>query len=78
MCLDDIQVIKVFIHPIEVEKLSLSSQCAAQAAIINPYCFDLFNRSVFCSVYLVYLGVYLERYGHLVLLLVYDCLLERC
>ena len=65
MCLDDIQVIKVFIYPIEVEKLSLSLQCAAQAAIINPYCFDLFKHSVFCS---VYLGV--EHYGHLVLLIV--------
>ena len=63
--MDDIQVIKVFIHPIEVEKLSLSLQCAAQAAIINTYCFDLFNRSVFCS---DYLGV--ERCGHLVLLIV--------
>ena len=62
MWLDDIQVIKVFICPIEVEKLSLSLQCAAQAAIINTYCFDLFNRSMFCS---DYLGV--EQYGHLVL-----------
>ena len=52
---------KVFIYPIEVEKLSLSLRCAAQAAIINTYCFDFFNRSVFCS---GYLGV--ERYGHLV------------
>ena len=35
--------IKVFIYPIEVEKLSLSLQCATQAAIINTYCFDLFQ-----------------------------------
>ena len=42
--------IKVFIYPIEVEKLSLSLQCAAQAAIINTYCFDLFqSQCVDCT-----------------------------
>ena len=50
------------IYRIEVQKLSLFLQCAAQVAIINTYCFDLFNRSMFCSDYLV-----VERYGHLVL-----------
>jgi len=35
--------IGVFIYPVELERLSLSLQCAAQAAIINTYCFDLFQ-----------------------------------
>ena len=35
--------IKVFIYPIELEKLSLSLQYDAQAAIINTYYFDLFQ-----------------------------------